>query len=170
MKLSQLLKQVLLVCICLFVLSGQAIADTLSDAKRADSAGDFVKAAKLYKTLAEQGNATAQLRLAEMYEDGTGVLQDYKEVAKWARRAAEQDNADGQLLLATLYQHGEGVPKNFVEAHMWSNIAAVHDNPLGSHSPAIIKRDLLAKVMTANQIAEAQELARKCTANKFKGC
>jgi len=155
MKPSPLRYQIFLICVCLIALTGQAVADALSDAKRAHSAGDFAKAAKLYTTLAEQGNAAAQLRLAEMYEDGTGVLQDYKEVVKWARRAAEQGDAAGQLLLATLYQHGEGVPKNFVEAHMWSNIAATHDNPLGSHSPAIIKRDALAKFMTAQQIAEA---------------
>jgi hypothetical protein len=34
MKLSQLLKQMLLVCACLFALTGQAIADSQSDAKQ----------------------------------------------------------------------------------------------------------------------------------------
>ena len=170
MRFDQSVKQVLLVCVCFFALTGNAMADSLADAKRAYDAKDYEKAAKLYSTLAEHGDVVAELRLAEMYEDGTGVLQDYKKVAKLAQRAAEQGNAEGQLLLATLYQHGEGVQKNFLEAYMWSNIAAVHGNPLGSQSPAIIKRDTLAKFMTASQIAEAQELARKCTANKFKGC
>lgn len=170
MTITPLNMRIFLACACIFFLSGQTFAATLVDAKRADKDGDYIKAARLYKNLAEQGNASAQLRLAEMYEDGTGVIQDYQEVANWARRAAEQGNEDGQLLLATLYQHGEGVQTNFVKAYMWSNIAAVHANSLGLHSPAIVKRDNLAKFMSGAQVTEAQEQAKKCTANKLKGC
>jgi TPR repeat protein len=95
---------------------------------------DYAKAAKLYRPLAEQGDAIAQTRLAEMYERGQGVLQDYKEVAKWTRLAAEQGNAVGQSLLGALYKDGVGVPQDYVLAHMWTNIASVNEISKSGHS------------------------------------
>src|SRR5450756_771360 len=88
--MNQLLKQVLLVCVCLLALTGQAIADSLSDAKRAYHAKDFAKAASLYTPLAKQGNADAQTELGVMYDNGQGVTQDYKEALKWFQLAAAQ--------------------------------------------------------------------------------
>ena len=61
--MNKLLKQVLLVCVCLFALTGQAIADSLSDANREYDAGKYAKAAKLFKPLAEHGDAGAQTNL-----------------------------------------------------------------------------------------------------------
>jgi ribosomal protein S6 len=52
---------------------------------------------------------------------------------------------------------------------MWANIAATNA-PASELQEKASYRDSIAKNMTAQQIAEAQELARKCTANKFKGC
>lgn len=170
-KMNQLVKQVLLAFMCLIVWSEQAMADALSDAERAYHAKDYAKAAKLYRTLAEHGDAAAQLRIAEMYEDGKGVLQDYKEVAKWTRLAAEQGNAVAQAMLGAMYKDGgEGVTQNYVLAHMWTNIAAANESSIGGQNLDIEQRDSIATFMTAKQISEAQELARKCTANKFKGC
>ncbi len=52
---------------------------------------------------AEQGDASAQFSLGEMYEIGSdffeGVPQDYKEAVKWYREAAEQGYASAQLRL-----------------------------------------------------------------------
>ena len=62
-----------MVCVCLFALTGQAIADALSDAKRAYHAKDFANAAKLYRPLAKQCNADAQTELGVMYDNGQGV-------------------------------------------------------------------------------------------------
>jgi uncharacterized protein len=64
---------------------------------------------------------------------------------------------------------GDGVPQDDVLAHMWLNIAASDDSTAGRDA-AIEQRDAIATRMTAKQIAKARELARKCTANKFKGC
>lgn len=75
------LKQVLLICVCLLALTGQVIADSLSDAKRAYDAKDFTKAAKLYMPLAQQGDAFVQYKLGVMYSMGRGVPQDYEETA-----------------------------------------------------------------------------------------
>jgi len=64
-------KRVLLVCACLFALTGQAIADSLKDdAYRALTAGNYAKAAKLYRPLAEHGDADAQGYLGFFYLEG----------------------------------------------------------------------------------------------------
>jgi TPR repeat protein len=163
------LNKLLLVFMCLFAWSGQAMADSFADAERAYHEGDYTKAAKLYRSLAEQGDAIAQTRLAGMYERGKGVLQDYKEVVKWTRLAAEQGNGFAQGVLGAMYKDGEGVPQDYVLAHMWTNVAAANEDGSGRNVD-IEQRDEIANKMTPKQIAEAQELARKCTASKFKGC
>ncbi len=48
---------------------------------------------------------------------------------------------------------------------MWWNLAAVT-----GHANAVKGRDLVAKLMTQQQVAEAQKLARECQAQKFKNC
>ena len=159
----------LLVCVCLFALTGHAMADSLSDAKSAYDAGEYEKAAKLYSPLAKKGNAEAQYNLGVMYRAGRGVPRDYKEARKWYRLAAEQGNALAQFNLGWMYASGKGVPQDYVQSHMWFNIAIANaDSEV--RKELIVDRDSIAKSMTANQIAKAQELAKNCTAKKFKGC
>ena len=89
------------------------------------------------------------------YDNGQGVLQDYKQAVKWYRKAAEQNNASAQYNLALMYVKGVGVPKDYVMAHMYWNIAAV-----SGAKDAIKNRGLIKKEMTATQIEKAQDLAR----------
>jgi uncharacterized protein len=48
---------------------------------------------------------------------------------------------------------------------MWFNLAAA-----GGYLSAQENRDLVAKRMTQQQVAEAQKLARECQARNFKNC
>ncbi|MEQ1814439.1 MAG: tetratricopeptide repeat protein, partial [Candidatus Nitrotoga sp.] len=107
--------------------------------------------------------------LGLIYSEGQGVPQDYKEAAKWFRLAAEQGKASAQVNLGLMYHQGQGVFQDYVLAHMWLNIATANADS-EKQKKFIETRNLVAKNMTASQIVEAQELARKCTANKFKGC
>ena len=167
--MNQLLKQVLLVYVCSFALIEQAMADSLSDANHIYDAGDYEKAAKLYSTLAKDGNAEAQYNLGMMHRAGRGVPHDYNEARKWYRLAAEQGNSLAQFNLGWMYASGKGVPQDYVQSHMWFNIAIAN---AGSEAKKefIVDRDSIAKSMTADQIAKAQEHSKKCTAKKFKGC
>jgi hypothetical protein len=164
------LEKLPLVCVCLFALIGHALADPLSDAKRAYDAGDYAKAAKLFKPLAKKGNALAQTSLGEMYINGQGVPQDDQEAEKWYRLAAEQGNPVAQSYLGWMYINGQGVPQNFVLAYMWLSIASVTEKDSNRKQQAAESRDKIARLITEQQIAEAQELTNKCAANKFKGC
>ena len=163
------LKQILFIFLCIFLLASQANADSLSDALRAFEEGNHAKAAKLFKPLADKGNTEAQFKLATLYYSGKGVPQNYMKAAKLYRLSAEQGHVVAQSNLATMYYRGEGVPKDFILAHMWKNIAAT--NAEGDRQLRYFEQlKTLDRDMTAKQISEAKELAKKCTFNKFKGC
>lgn len=167
--MNKLLKQVLLTGVCLFALAGQAMADALSEATNVYNTGDYEQAAKLYRPLAEKGNAEAQYVLGMMYRAGRGVHRDNKEASKWYQLAAEQGHPIAQFYLGWMYAHGKSVPKDYVKSYMWIDIAIAKVTG-EARKEFIVDRDSLAKSMTADQIAKAQELSKKCTAKKFKGC
>jgi clan AA aspartic protease (TIGR02281 family) len=90
-----------------------------------------------------------------MYEVGDGVPQDYKLAVKWYRLAADQGNASAQTNLGFMYEIGKGVPQDLVQAHLWFNLAAANGKNVGQY------RDDIARMMTQDQIAEAQRLSRE---------
>lgn len=55
---------------------------------------DFQAAFKELKPLAEQGNASAQTFLGDMFGSGLGVAQDYVEAHKWLNIVGADGNAD----------------------------------------------------------------------------
>ena len=126
---------------------------------------DYSEALQWYLLAATQGNAFAQDKLGASYLIGQGVPQDYVESAKWFRLSAAQGDAFGQYNLGVFYTNGAGMPQNYVRAHMWENLAAASGD-----SHAIKARDTIANLMTPQQIAEAQKMARDCLANNFKNC
>ena len=73
---------------------------------------------------AEQGDATAQFNLGNMYANGEGVPQDDPEAARWFRLAAEQGLASAQFNLGVMCANGEGVLKDNAEAVRWYRLAA----------------------------------------------
>ena len=131
-------------------------AGTWDDANAAIQRGDYAEAARLWRPLAEQGDASAQHNLGWMYENGEGVPQDYAEAVKWWRLAAEQGNAHGQNNLGWMYADGRGVLQDFVLAHTWFNLSAA----LG-YVDALGSRAAIERQMGFAQINEAQKIARE---------
>ena len=69
------------------------------------------------------------------------------------------------MLLGIMYEQGDGVTQDYVRAHMWYNVAAAQGN-----TAAAKLRDDFSTLMTPQQIAEGQAMARKCEASKYKDC
>src|SRR5215467_5646768 len=90
--------------------------------------GDYETALKEFRPLAEQGIAIAQYSLGVMYDNGEGVVRDFREASRWYRSAAEQGYAAGQFHLAILYLRGNGVPQDYAEAAKWLKFAAERGN------------------------------------------
>ena len=104
------------------------------EGKAAYDGGDYAKAYKEFKDLAEHGNAGAQFFLGKMYELGNGVPQDGDEALKWYLKAAGQGNADAQFSLGTMYELGNGVPQDGGEALKWYLKAAEQGNADAEHN------------------------------------
>ena len=124
------------------------------------------KALTLFQLAASAGNGRAQYILGTMYQGWPGVIQDYQKAFKFYLMSAEQGHAAAQFALAVMYSNGMGVPKDNVYAHMWVNISA----SLWGGQQAQDARSKLTSMMTPDQIAEAQRLARECVAREYKGC
>jgi uncharacterized protein len=119
------------------------------------------KAAKWFTKAADQDHAAAQSNLGLMYAKGRGVARSDAEAAKWFGKAAEKGLVEAQTILGLMYVEGRGVAQNYILAHMWFNLAAAQGG-----AGALANRDLLARMMTPAQIAEAQRLAQERTTTK----
>jgi len=96
-----------------------------------------------------------------MFTEGQGVPQDYEEGARWFRLAADQGDPQAQYNLGVFYAKASAGRPDLVSAYMWFNLAASHFTASDPRrSTAISSRDLLARQMTEDQIAEAQRRAR----------
>lgn len=114
-------KASLLACI-LGLASSFAQAGSADDFQRGAAAhrqGDYQKAVRLWRPLAEKGVANAQFNLAAMHYSGDGVKQDCAEALKWFRKAAEQGDIEAQYYLGHMYLRGEGVAQDEAEARKW---------------------------------------------------
>ncbi len=83
---------------------------------------------KLIKLRSELGDPSDYLKLAWLYENGTGVSQNDSEALEWYRKAAEKGNADAQIELGKRYFEGRGVSANEAEAVVWYRKAADKGN------------------------------------------
>ena len=124
--MRNLIKTLLLMLMLIF--SHAAIAGDVEDGLTAAKKGDFATALRLWKPLAERGNAEAQFNLGVMYQIGYGVAQDYKTAVKWFTLAAEQGAAFAQLWLGLMYKVGRGVAQDYKTAVKWYTLAAEQGN------------------------------------------
>jgi uncharacterized protein len=73
-----------------------------------------------------------------------------------AELGAQMGAPDALFELGMLYATGRDVAADLVVAHKWFNLAAARGNP-----SALTHRVELAREMSADQVAEAQRLARE---------
>lgn len=84
----------------------------------------YLKAAKSYQKLAEQGDPVVQTKLAEMYSSGKGVEYDPDESVFWYRLASDQGCPEASFWLGWHYQHGYWEGQNEKEAARYYRQAA----------------------------------------------
>ena len=90
-----------------------------------------------------------------IYRDALGIDTDAELAARHFIRAANGGLREAQEQVVELYAAGNGVEQDYVEAHKWANIAAA-----GGSDDAAQRRDVLADLMTSEQVAEAQARAK----------
>jgi TPR repeat protein len=109
---------------------------------------------KWYRLAADQGHAQAQCNLAVMHANGWGVPQSDDEAFKYYSLSADQGITQAQASLAKMHLRGYGTPQDNVQAHKWYAIAS----EMGD-TGASFKRDELAEKLSAEEIAESDQLA-----------
>lgn len=143
-----------------------ARADSWKDATAAFAKKQYATAIKLFRPLAEKGDALAQYKVAVMHKMGLGVPKSEKEARKWSRLAAKQGNPEAQQLLGSLYYEASGgESQDTLRAYMWYEVAAAQGN-------SEAQKDLasLTKELTPQQVAEAREKAQKCKSSGYEQC
>jgi TPR repeat protein len=117
---------------------------------------DYKTAFEWHRKAAEQGKADAQYVVGAMYYTGNAVPQDQRTAVQWFRRAAEKGHADAQQALGLMTRyHVAGVQQDMVIAYMLWNLSAA-----GGNNNAAEQRAAVARLMTQEQIDEAQLLSR----------
>ena len=91
--------------------------------------GDYAAAHRIWKPLAEQGDASAQYNLGLLYQYGLGVERQLAVAAKWYGRAAENGDADAQKAIGDLYVKGFWGKKDYAKAATWYRMAAEQGHP-----------------------------------------
>lgn len=131
-------------------------AESVHDGKLAYMRRDFQEALQIFRPLAEGGEATAQVELAQMYFYGEGVPRDTAQALHWYRKGANQSLPVAFVILGQIYSEGSGgVTLDKVQAYKWFSLAIDR----GSESAHGFRRDL-AREMTPAQVAEGERLAR----------
>jgi TPR repeat protein len=123
-------------------------------AQAAFDAGQFARAYRIWRPLAEGADPFAQHYLAWMALNGLGTEHDPEQAMTWAARAAEQGYAQAQALLGTLYQKGVGAAEQPHEAFKWMQRAA------GQNLPAALVQ-LGTYYETGYGVAQDLSIARK---------
>ena len=81
--------------------------------------GDYASALRELRPLAESGEPSAQLAVADMYPHGWGVPEDDSVAIAWYQKAAAHGDPRAQTDLGWLYEQGRGVPRDFERAVSW---------------------------------------------------
>ena len=157
----------------LFFLATPVVAQDYNKGVEAYERGNFPVALQEWLPLAKRGKASAQFNLCQMYFLGRGVSQNYAEALNWCTLAADQGNAKAQNTIGRMYDTGRGLEQNFTRAYMWYALAVEQANRLQPNMnvgrfarDARAARDSVARRMTPEQIAEAQDFAREWMANQ----
>ncbi len=93
------------------------------------SSGRHAEAAVLYDKLAQQGDRSAQTRLAWMYEAGRGVPRSLDEAARRFQVAADAGDAEAQYALAVMLRTGQGRARDPEQSAVWLRRAAQQNYP-----------------------------------------
>ena len=126
----------LMLCVSI-LLPHQSLADDLpkdsiessSFAFNAYQEGNYADALRIWRRLAEAGDAAAQNNLGMMYFHSKGVEQDLAQASKWFQKSLNQGYIFSKLNLGIMYAHGQGVEKNIFYAYQLLSEAAALEVP-----------------------------------------
>jgi TPR repeat protein len=125
---------------------------------------NYADAMRIFRPMADAGDARAQASVGKLYIDGRGVTQNFAEALKWFRMSAAQNDVRGFANLGYAYRNGRGVPQDHVQANQWYKKAADQGYAGGQVGLAVayflghgVPRDLGEATAWARKAAEQAE-------------
>jgi TPR repeat protein len=117
---------------------------------------DYTQALYWYRKAADQGLATAQENLGDLYFLGKSVTQDYSKAVYWYLKAAEQGSGKAQYNLGNMYHYGRGVTRDYAEDYFWTSLAASATDYGGNLRPEDVQkwRDEAASHLTPAELSQ----------------
>jgi TPR repeat protein len=110
---------------------------------------------------------SASAAFAGPWEDGMAAYNrgDYAPAIRVFRTLAEQGNAKAQNVLGVMFRKGEGVAKSPARARMWFSLAAKR-----GEAGARAELREVSRTMTAQEMTEADAMAKACEASNYRAC
>jgi TPR repeat protein len=101
------------------------------------------------------------------WEDGMAAYNrgDYLPAMRLFRPLADRGNTKAQNLLGVMYRKGQGVTRNSVRAFVWFSRAAARGD-----ARAKVELHEVSQTMTAQEMSEAEAMARACEASNYRSC
>jgi len=142
--------------LAIMALAVPANAGPFEDGVAAYQRSDYRTSLRLWRPLAEQGDAQAQNNLGAMYDSGEGIAIDDQKAVYWYELSANQGNSIAQNNLGAMYYTGEGIEASKTEAYKWFYIAG----ELGNEN-ALENRELAVKGMKRTEVTAGRKLAEQ---------
>lgn len=126
-----------------FFLTGHGVPRNYSEAK------------KWYTLAAQNGDPEAQSELAFLYFTGKGGERDSKQAFHWYQKSAHQGLAVAQYSVGIMYFTGSGVEQpDTIKSYGWLSLAASQNHP-----DAVVAQDYLEKMLSPEELKQAQDYA-----------
>ena len=113
------------------------------------------------------GDKRSKMVLASAYLMGHLVKRNCTVALNLHKELASEGDEVAQHNLGGMYLSGDCVPKDYVLGYMWRSLnLAQNTNENGTEFLVSLERNLMSR----DQVAQAQKMARDCFKNKYKNC
>jgi hypothetical protein len=107
-----------------------------------------------YEISAKDGYVKSQVRLAELYERGKIVEQDYCKAQYWYEKAARLGDVRSMVILSEFIETGECDKCDNIEAYTWLLVALNQEKQIDSNS--FIEKNIKEKIVSfENQLSDS---------------
>lgn len=135
-------------------------APTAEDAAQlAFDKGEYLTALTLAGQRAKDGDASAHMLIARIYDEGLGVDKDAAAAAQWYGRAVELGDVEAAFALGVMLAEGRGVAKDYTGAARMFERAARTQHTLANYNLALLFLSGKGKPENPNRAAQHLEFA-----------
>ncbi len=131
-------------------------------------AGNYEEARLIWEQLAAKGNTTALINLANLFQQGKGVVEDRKLALEYIIQAAQLGDSRAQYELGIEYEKGIIVPRDIYKAAAWLQKSAIQGDSDGQFAYAVMLATAYGKGLEySNQLQrrEAIDWLKKAAGN-----